>query len=154
MPKDIDPLREGNLIICLPEHSPSATSHHHTNRAHTSNQTNRAPKHTVNYSWNVCETQTLIDKVQFKNTQSHRGNKDKDTKVKLKPLAHTAIAKIKHNLAPSQIKINLHTNFLYFLSPNTTCPVVDKRITRRTKRQGNAQPKETNLLAGPDSDTI
>ena len=66
--------------------------------------------------------------------KANRGNKDKGTKVKLKTLAHTAIAKIKHNLTPIQIKINLHTNLLYFLSPNTTCPAVDKRITSQTKR--------------------
>lgn len=90
--------------------------------------------------------------VHLRTLKANKGNKEKDTKVKLKPLAHTTIAKIKHNLTPSEIKINLHTNFPYFLSPNTTCPVVDKIITSQTKRQGNAQPEEKNVLAGPDSD--
>jgi len=150
------PIKRWKFNNMLTEHLPSATSHHHTNRAHThtSNHTKRAPKHTVNYSWKVCETQTLIDKVHLRTHKANRGNKDKGTKVKLKPLAHTAIAKMKHSLTPIQIKINLHTNFPYFLSPNTTCPVVDKRITSQTKRQGSAQPEETNLLAGPDSDMI
>ena len=113
----------------LTEHLPSATSHHHTNRVHTHLTTSIRPP---NILWIIVERSVRYRPSLIWCIQEHSNpirETEKDTKGKLQPLAHTAIAKIKHNLTPSKIKINLHTNFPYFLSPNTTCPVVDKIIT-------------------------